>query len=160
MPFGDMVKRVVSGFNSAVATATWTDISIAVPIDITRGLGLLIWGWDLEANVGFLSTTTKMFKAILCKDTITAERYINDPTVIEKIHLTGFADGAPASRWVFEHIFHRDLYPATPYFNNYIHVGIYQDSGSSLAVYTRIWYSVISLSQRELMGLLTNAGVP
>lgn len=158
MPFGDMVKRVVSGMNTAVANTTWTDISIAVPIDITRGLGLLIWGWDVETTLGYLIADGKTFKAILCKDTITAERFINDPTVIEKIVLE--SQLATNGFWVFENVMHRDLYPATPYFNNYIHCGIYQDSGGTLGVYTRVWYSVISLSQRELMGLLTNAGVP
>ena len=161
MPFGDMVKRVVSGMNTAVATGTWTDISIAVPIDITRGLGLLIWGWDVEiSTASFLSVDAKVLKLILCKDTVTAERYINDPTVIEKFSFVGETDASPTSRWVHDNVLHRDLYPATPYFNNYIHVGVYQDSGGALGFYTRIWYSVISLSQRELMGLLTNAGVP
>lgn len=154
----DLVKRFVSGSNTVVATATWTDISINVPVDVTSGLGIQIWAWDVEANLGYMIADGKSFKAILSRDAITAETYLSSPNVVDKIHLE--SQLATNGFWLFDNIIRKDQYPAVPYFSNFIHVGVYQDSGGNLAVYTRIWYSAIVLSRNELMGMLVNAGVP
>lgn len=157
MVSSDLIKRCLVGSTTSLADAGVANIAMNVPIDIQNGLGIQIWGWELEiAGAGALlgAADTWGFSAELARTLGTQERHLNDPDVISK--MSKIVDQGAAGLDKMDLVFEKDMYPAIPFVGPQLHVTITNNTTGVIDVYVKVWYSTIRVNYRESMAMLQN----
>lgn len=156
MVSADLIKRCLVGSYTSLASGSTGNIAINVPIDIQRGMGIQIWGIEIEMSDGtWLVVDNKDLAVVLARTLGAAERFVNDPDVIYKTKLHSELAGAN-SPWVEDLVRHIDLYPAIPFIGPQLHVTITNNTGATETIYVKVWFSTIRVSYQESMGMLQN----
>lgn len=155
MVSSDLIKRSLLGTYSALADGSTGNIAINVPIDISNGLGIQIWGLEIEYSDGTWHVVDNKTLAIaLCRTLGSAERYVNDPDVIFKMKL--HSELATNGAILADQCKQVDMYPAIPFAGPQLHVTITNNTGASQNIYVKVWFSTIRINFRESLGMLQN----
>lgn len=155
MVSSDLIKRSLIGSYSSLADGNTGNIAINVPVDVQSGLGIQIWGIDIEYSDGtWFGVDNKSLAIVLARTTGTAERYMNDPDVIWKTKL--HSELVTSGLVVRDQCLSKDMYPAIPFIGPQIHVTITNSTGATQTVYVKIWFSTIRVNYRESMSMLQN----
>lgn len=150
-------RKFLVGSYANLANLGIGNIAINVPVDAAQGKGIQIWSWEVElwfadgAN-GVHGAAGFDVMITLARTAGTAERFVNDPDVIAKIHLA--TDNNAAGTTTMDLVRDKDFYPAVPFIGPQIHVTIDNNSGVAMWVYTKIWYTDLYISYPQAVGLL------
>lgn len=155
MVSSDLVKRSLVGSYSALADTATGNIAINIPVDIQRGIGIQIWGAEIEFSDGtWFTTDNKTLAVVMARTLGAAERYANDPDVITKVKL--HSELTTSGAILHDQVIKIDFYPAVPFIGPQLHVTITNNTGASQTVYVKIWFSTIRVNFNESMAMLQN----
>lgn len=155
---GPNVKRFLVGSYSSLSDGGTGNIAINVPIDAAAGRMIQIWSIEVEVEVAstivntWLAVDGKYLDIIVARTAGTAVRKINDPDVIAKWHWN--VELATSGLVVVNTVFEKDLYPAVPLMNNQLHITVTNNTGATLNIYAKVWYTDLFVNMAQSIALL------
>lgn len=168
MPRGSYTKAflstslTVASAGGAVGSAAMNVPLVAAGLQGMRGaVGIQIWSIEIEIDLtgyqAMLGTNGKAIAVCLSQVPVTAEMFINNRDILWKwkvVHQWGSTVAYNNDPLVID----KDFYPAIPFYGQQLHLGVYTPTalGASITVYCKVWYSMVSLSQAELVQQLQN----
>lgn len=123
-------------------------------------VGIQIWSIEIEFDpVGFnvLIADTLQICVIISQVPVTANMFVNNRDVIYKYApIVNLATAVGFN--TLDAVHDQDFYPAIPFYGQQLHLGVVTPAalGVSITVYCKVWYSMVSLSQGELVQQLQN----
>jgi len=166
MPRGNFVKSflttsvtIANGATTAGSSAMNVPLMSAGIMPRGMAAGIQIWSIELEIDTTFantvLKTDSKEIEIMLSCVAVTGRKYVNDRDILFKTTVSShFVTSGLA---YFDRVINKDFYPAIPFYGQQLHLGVYGDTpGAAVTVYCKVWYSLVTLSQNEVLAQLQN----
>lgn len=165
MPQGSYVKSFLTTSVTVASGSTVGSSAMNVPLMsagiMPRGMaaGIQIWSIEFEIDTTamdkLLTTTDQYVGVILSAVPVTAQKYVNDRDVLFKWQWYNNVGAAGVA--MMNCVQDRDFYPAIPFYGQQLHLGVISGlTTTAITVYCKVWYSLVTLSQNEVLAQLQN----